>query len=143
MIYFIRSGNKGPIKIGYTDENFDQRFKSLQTGNPYKLKLVGMIEGDALKEAELHRKFEKHHIRGEWFKSDREIIDYIFQNKEHDSIDVSQGIDLPEILENIERQYIEQALDLTNWNQPKAAKLLGISFRSIRYKIDKLRIDKY
>jgi DNA-binding NtrC family response regulator len=102
-----------------------------------------MIEGDQSKEAELHIKFKKHCIRGEWFKPDREIIDYIFKNQKHDSLDVTQGINLPEIMESIERQYIEQALDLTNWYQPKAAKLLGISFRSIRYKIDKLKIDKY
>lgn len=41
-------------------------------------------------------------------------------------------------LENQERDLIMQALDATRWNKTAAAKKLGISFRALRYKIDKL-----
>ena len=45
-------------------------------------------------------------------------------------------------LQDIERQRIIQALYRTWWNQTAAAKLLRISFRSIRYRIEKLNITK-
>jgi two-component system response regulator PilR (NtrC family) len=37
---------------------------------------------------------------------------------------------------------LKKALDCSNGNKSKAAELLGISFRSLRYRLDKLRIDK-
>lgn len=40
----------------------------------------------------------------------------------------------------IEKQYIEQALEQAGGNMTRAAELLGISFRSIRYKVKKLGI---
>ena len=120
MIYFIRSGKSGPLKIDYTDENIEKRIQSLQIGNPHELKLVAIIEGDQSKIAELHRRFKKFHIRGEWYKPDREIIVYIYQNQRQDFNEIANGISLQEILENIERQYIEEALDQTNWNREKA-----------------------
>lgn len=45
---------------------------------------------------------------------------------------------LPEYLENIERQAILQALQKTGNNKTAAAKLLGISFRTLRYRYAKL-----
>ena len=50
------------------------------------------------------------------------------------------GIDIEQAVAEIERAYIRQALDRSNWNQTEAAKLLGLTFRSIRYKIQKLGI---
>ena len=49
-----------------------------------------------------------------------------------------EGIDLESILEKYERRYVEAALERTNWNMAKAAKLLGLTYRSIRYKVKKL-----
>ena len=44
-------------------------------------------------------------------------------------------------LESIERQEIEQALHATKWNRTAAAKLLGVSFRTLRYRLKKLGLD--
>jgi two-component system response regulator PilR (NtrC family) len=44
-------------------------------------------------------------------------------------------------LESIERQEIEQALNQTKWNRTAAAKVLGISFRALRYRLKKLEMD--
>ncbi len=52
-----------------------------------------------------------------------------------------QGIDLEKELEQIEKDYIRSALDRTNYKITDAADYLGISFRSLRYKIDKFDID--
>ena len=43
-------------------------------------------------------------------------------------------------LEQQERQLIIQALESVRWNKTAAAKKLGISFRALRYKLDKLDI---
>lgn len=48
---------------------------------------------------------------------------------------------LDDYLERIERGVIEQALAKTNQNKTAAAKLLGISFRALRYKLEKLGIE--
>ena len=44
-------------------------------------------------------------------------------------------------VEELEKQAIRDALDKTRWNKTKAAELLGMSFRSLRYRIKKLGID--
>ena len=44
-------------------------------------------------------------------------------------------------LESIEREAIVKALEQTRYNQTAAAKLLGMSFRALRYRIKKLGIE--
>lgn len=48
---------------------------------------------------------------------------------------------LEDHLESIERQLIMQALEETRWNRTAAAERLGLSFRSMRYRLKKLGID--
>ncbi|MGZ5026710.1 MAG: sigma-54-dependent transcriptional regulator [Methylobacter sp.] len=48
---------------------------------------------------------------------------------------------LEEHLENIERKAITLALEDNNWNQTAAAKQLGLSFRSLRYRLKQLDMD--
>ena len=50
------------------------------------------------------------------------------------------GMDLETILAEIERAYLKQALARTGGNLTQAAVLLGLSLRSIRYKVAKLGI---
>ena len=52
------------------------------------------------------------------------------------------GMALDEYLSRIERGIILQALEQTGWVKKKAADLLKTSFRSFRYKLEKLDIDK-
>ena len=49
--------------------------------------------------------------------------------------------DLPSLLVDMERQKILDALEKTRWNKTKAARLLGISFRALRYRLSKLDLD--
>lgn len=51
------------------------------------------------------------------------------------------GLNLEKTLENIEKQYLESALAHTGGNKTEAAKLLHISFRSFRYRLQKLGLD--
>ena len=64
-----------------------------------------------------------------------------FKDRRFDLDDVSRGVSLDIILEEIERAYLRKALDCSNGSKNKAAELLGISFRSLRYRLDKLRIE--
>ena len=48
---------------------------------------------------------------------------------------------LHEYLDKIEREQIMKALEQTRFNKTQAAKLLGITFRSLRYRLDRLGIE--
>ncbi len=50
--------------------------------------------------------------------------------------------DLEGYLENIEREVISSALEECRWNKTATAKLLGISFRSLRYRQKKLGLEE-
>ena len=52
----------------------------------------------------------------------------------------ASGFDLEAFLESIERRLLQEALARAGGVQTEAAKLLGLSFRSIRYRIAKLRV---
>lgn len=54
----------------------------------------------------------------------------------------ASAVSLPDYLEDIERKAIINALNKTNNNKTAAAKLLGISFRTLRYRLTKLGLSK-
>jgi two-component system response regulator PilR (NtrC family) len=64
------------------------------------------------------------------------------KDRRFDLDEVSQGVALDNILEEIERAYLLKALEVSDGNKNKAADLLGISFRSLRYRLDKLENDR-
>lgn len=53
-----------------------------------------------------------------------------------------EDVNLSDYLEEIEKRTIMQALEKTNHNKTAAAKLLGISFRTLRYRLSKLGLSK-
>jgi two-component system response regulator PilR (NtrC family) len=55
--------------------------------------------------------------------------------------DKAADYSLEKHLEAIERQAIEKALQETKWNRTEAARKLGMSFRSLRYRLKKLGLD--
>ena len=48
---------------------------------------------------------------------------------------------IQDYLDAVERDIIERALQETRYNRTQAAKLLGISFRSMRYRMERLDIN--
>ena len=54
----------------------------------------------------------------------------------------TSALSLPNYLENIEKQAIREALAKTRQNKTAAAKLLGVSFRTLRYRLVKLGLSK-
>ncbi len=60
----------------------------------------------------------------------------------HASAGQTGGAALGQQIEDIEREAIREALVKTRYNKTKAAELLGMSFRSLRYRIKKLGLDQ-
>lgn len=52
------------------------------------------------------------------------------------------GMALEPLLENLERQYLLKALEKSGGAKKKAAELLGMSFRSFRYRLSKLGVEQ-
>ena len=50
------------------------------------------------------------------------------------------GVDLEDLLLEFEKKYLRQALRITEGNLTLAAKLLGMSYRSMRYRVKKLQV---
>jgi two-component system, NtrC family, response regulator PilR len=53
----------------------------------------------------------------------------------------TRGLPLHDFLDQLEREAITKALEATRFNKTAAAKLLGITFRSLRYRLDRLGIE--
>ena len=53
-----------------------------------------------------------------------------------------EGVALEDRLADVERDYIAKALAMTGGNLTRAAELLNIPFRSIRYRVKKLGIER-
>lgn len=66
-------------------------------------------------------------------KAPNKAIDYPARCAEHQSID--------EYLQEIEKEILCDMLEQMKWNKTLAAKQLGISFRSLRYRLQKLGLD--
>ncbi|MDG9928351.1 MULTISPECIES: sigma-54 dependent transcriptional regulator [Pseudomonas] len=58
-----------------------------------------------------------------------------------DTASLAQIDNLEDYLEEIERKLIMQALEENRWNRTAAAQRLGLTFRSMRYRLKKLGID--
>jgi len=148
MIYFIQSGSAGPIKIGYTRDrdSIQKRMYHLQNAQPVELNLIFTIEGTKKDEANLHARFKKYHIRGEWFKASRALLDYVYSLY---TVPLKTllpqtslfPINLKETLDKTTITYVKTALNETNGSQVKAAELLGIHERSIWHLIRKYKIQ--
>lgn len=140
MIYFIQAENGGPIKIGYTKSNPEARLNSLQCGNSEKLLIIKYIDGERDDECKLHEAFKDYKLQGEWFEESIDILEYIDrQDQLEDNAlcdSVKNGIKIDVLLYDIEEKYLKKALQIHNFNKHKAAGSLGISYRSMRYRMD-------
>lgn len=51
-----------------------------------------------------------------------------------------KGINLDDVMADIEKEYVLKALDVARGSKQRAAEVLGISFESLRYRLSKLRL---
>lgn len=73
-VYCISDGTA--MKIGMSVGHPQNRLKSLQTGNPRLLELLAFkqVSDRVAAEVELHLKYQKSNILGEWFEYDKRIL---------------------------------------------------------------------
>lgn len=74
MIYFIRDGSNGYVKIGYTSVCARVRLAQMQVSTASVLELVGTMEGDLYAEADLHSRYSAQRVRGEWFRPSDDLL---------------------------------------------------------------------
>lgn len=74
ITYFIRAGDA--IKIGFAS-NLKDRLGSLQTSHPDELEVLAAISAVHVDEYAAHQKFAHLRIRGEWFRADKDLLQFI------------------------------------------------------------------
>lgn len=75
-IYFIQESGSGAIKIGWSNST-EARKNALQIGTPHSLTILGEVPGEHSVESKIHKKFDHLRISGEWFKPEKELLDFI------------------------------------------------------------------
>jgi len=80
LIYFIQGLKTENIKIGRTRQMLEERMATLQCGSPDELVFIGGILGNQTIETELHHKFSKFRLHGEWFSPSEDLLKYINAN---------------------------------------------------------------
>jgi two-component system response regulator PilR (NtrC family) len=53
------------------------------------------------------------------------------------------GIKLDKVMTDLEKDYILRALDMAQGSKQRAARLLGITLRSLRYRMSKLGLEAF
>lgn len=66
MIYYIHNTNNGLVKIGFS-KHPNIRLKQLKNQHGNSLLIVRIIPGDRALEKEIHAKFSRQRVHGEWF----------------------------------------------------------------------------
>jgi hypothetical protein len=74
-IYFLE-GAEGLIKIGFS-RDVKQRQATLQVGSASVHKLLGTLVGSNRMERELHHRFRRLRVRGEWHRPEKPLLDFI------------------------------------------------------------------
>jgi len=85
-VYFIRSGDSGPIKIGHS-AGLKARFEALRTAVPNLEVLAVVLDEGRAAERRLHRRFAHIKVDREWFKPEPELLEWIAHNGQPWAVD--------------------------------------------------------
>ncbi len=91
-----------------------------------------LMEGDRIKAEDLGIQLMGVRRKGDTFRGEADL----------QLADIRPGFDLEKRLEEIEISYIKRALEMTDGVLVEAAKLLGLTFRALRYKVRKYGIKR-
>jgi len=99
-VYFALSPRTQSVKIGHATD-VEKRLVELQVGCPDKLELLLTLpERPPFEEHQLHYRFRKYRIRGEWFEYRGDLKQFIENKAINPDIDVSDDSALVEKDEN-------------------------------------------
>lgn len=71
-VYIFGNLEYSICKIGFSVNPYE-RINGVQTGCPYKLKVLATFEATQKEERLLHKKYDKYRLEGEWFKIEGEL----------------------------------------------------------------------
>ena len=80
VVYFISAVRRPdyPVKIGYsTKHSLSRRLSQLQTAMPYVMDVLYVGVGTIQDEQSYHMRFDRQHLRGEWFERSPELNELI------------------------------------------------------------------
>ena len=101
-IYFLTDGEA--IKIGFAKDPVS-RLSELQVSHHFELVILATIASPKYREKILHQRFQKHHIRGEWFWIHQDILDLI-----DDMDETGQVIEFETHVEDLRRKNLDARL---------------------------------
>ncbi|HEV2557371.1 MAG TPA: GIY-YIG nuclease family protein [Microvirga sp.] len=101
FVYFIRC--EGFVKIGRAFSP-SARLRDFQVGSPFPLELLATEPGDDRREFALHHRFAEYRVRGEWFRLEGALLDYISGIREAESQEnPTNGLSLDALRDAMER----------------------------------------
>lgn len=78
VVYFILAVQLAAIKIGVTTDLL-KRVAALQHACPDELRVLFVLPGGRKEEQAWHERFRAQHIRGEWFRFEADLFEYVTQ----------------------------------------------------------------
>ena len=83
LVYLIQQDVTWAVKIGFTSDgdSLVGRVATLQTASPYRLRIIYRMPGSAATEAQLHRRFQRYRLMGEWFSPSIEMAEWLAEHK--------------------------------------------------------------
>jgi hypothetical protein len=79
VIYFLQSGDDGPIRIGWT-LYFTSRLRAHREASPTPLRVLGTMKGGFKKMRAIYDQFQEHWIDKEWFNPASNLLTFIAEN---------------------------------------------------------------
>jgi len=74
FIYVV--GDDYLVKIGWS-KTPNIRYSKIKSDSPVDCRLWGVIDGSRQDEAQLHKRFQEQHLRGEWFFNDGSVAEFV------------------------------------------------------------------
>lgn len=144
MVYFIKIKGMDYIKIGYTaSKDANERLRSLEASSPFKLELIGTLEGDRETERFVQGQFKKQHFRGEWYRINYDITNQMeiikIKIREGD-VERESELTMQEVVKEKETDLICRQLELCNGCMVEASKALRVPYNTLRRKMSKYGI---
>jgi DNA-binding NtrC family response regulator len=123
--------DKGTRILGIRDQAAIGRIETHATGQLRPLRSIGDVDG-------IHAGF---HLRP-GFIDEQDLLLVPVEHTQLDSAAISSKYPLPEYLDRVEKQALLEALEQTGFNRTAAARLLGLTFRTMRYRMERLGIKE-
>ena len=104
-VYVIQAGVF--FKIGRT-KNIKSRLSQMKTSNPHELRVVGLkvVDSPDIEEFLLHREYEHHRVRGEWFKFSFKQVLELLSKHDFENLEPINNEDIDNSLDCVVERYV-------------------------------------